>query len=214
MFKRINKQNGSGIDNQNWHGKEHKVLSWVNLEQVTRWLDELYLKDPKEWLLVTDMELFWYFSNWDECATWNCCQPNLMRSYGAVAIISASLFLFIFYIMFMMVGTTYMQWLWRPEDWIRSLMLELQIVINYYVGAGIIPGSSRRAASDLNYFAISPAVPPCVRVIVTTCTMCGTSICKCLQRRFTSQTESLINFITTFSLPKMVLCSLLTCIIQ
>lgn len=160
MFKRINKQNGIGIDNQNWHGKEHKVLSWVNLEQVARWLDEPYLKDPKERLLVTDMELFWYFSNWDECATWNCCQQNLMRSYGAVAIISACRFLFIFYIMFMMVGTTYMQWFWRPEDWIRSPMLELQIVINYYVGARIKPGSSRRAASARNHFAISPAVPP------------------------------------------------------
>lgn len=56
--------------------------------------------------------------------------------------------------------------------------------------------------------------PHCVSVIVTTCTICGTPICKCLQRYFTNQAESLINFITTFSLPKMVLSSLLTCIIQ
>lgn len=69
MFKIINKQNGIGIDDQNWHWKEHKVLSWFNLEQVARWLDEPYLEDPKEWLLVTDMELFWYFSNWDEFGT-------------------------------------------------------------------------------------------------------------------------------------------------
>ena len=36
MFKIINQQNGIGIDNQNWHWKENKALSWVNLEQVGR----------------------------------------------------------------------------------------------------------------------------------------------------------------------------------
>lgn len=170
----------------------------------------------KEWLWVPGKEWFWYFSNWNGCATWNCCQQNLMSWYGVVAIISACLILFIFWIMLMTVYTTYMQWLWEPQKGSDSLVLELQIAINPFVSArnwmNQVPLEEQPVRK--NTLPSPQQHPLYFRASVTTCTTCGTPICKCLKRHFTSQARSLINFITTFSLPKMVLSSLLTCIIQ
>lgn len=107
-----------------------------------------------------------------------------------------------------------MQWLWGPQKGIRfpgtgdtdsyKLLYECQELNQ-------VPLEEQPVLKSI---AISPAAPLYFRAIVSTYTMCGTPICKCLQKHFTSQARSLINFITTFSLPKMVLSSLLTCIIQ
>ena len=51
--------------------------------------------------------------------------------------------------------------LWRSEEGIRCLELELQVVVNHTMFVlGIEPGSSARRTSALNYCTISPAPQP------------------------------------------------------